>query len=230
MGGGGALNRAAKNTLVKQLKEWRENETKMQKKKMQKRKEDDKSGEGDASMDDVATLEGKFKVGTSKTPSDSEALVAGLSLKDGKDLTSQPQQLFTPHMRHGNNSDDVILMDGSRDVVDHKQFELDHCGFQQYQQGSDENNNDQDYESENNWEISHAIQSSIDDSTNQWQCKWQPPSTVCAAESNNGHSKDAASGGDHPDYEHPYAKQHDHLQHNADNEIIASLSSEMQHQ
>jgi hypothetical protein len=38
----------------------------MQKKKMQKKKEDDNSGEGDASMDDVATLEGKFKVGTSR--------------------------------------------------------------------------------------------------------------------------------------------------------------------
>jgi hypothetical protein len=48
----------------------------MQKKKMQKKKKDIKSGEGDASMDDVVTLEGKFKVGTSKTPSDSGALVA----------------------------------------------------------------------------------------------------------------------------------------------------------
>ncbi len=37
----------------------------MQKKKTQKKKEDDKSGEGDASMDDVAILEGEFKVGTS---------------------------------------------------------------------------------------------------------------------------------------------------------------------
>jgi hypothetical protein len=36
----------------------------MQKKKTRKKKEDDKSGEGDASMDDVATSEGKFKVGT----------------------------------------------------------------------------------------------------------------------------------------------------------------------
>ncbi len=49
---------------------------------------DDKSGEGDACMDDVATLEGKFKVGTSKTPSDSGALAAGFTLKDGKDSTS----------------------------------------------------------------------------------------------------------------------------------------------
>ncbi len=48
----------------------------MQKKKMQKKMEDDKSGEVDASMDDVATLVGKFKVGTSKTPSDSGALAA----------------------------------------------------------------------------------------------------------------------------------------------------------
>jgi hypothetical protein len=55
-----------KKTLVKQVKEWRENEAMMQKKKTQKKKEDDKSGEGDASMDDVATLEGEFKVGTSR--------------------------------------------------------------------------------------------------------------------------------------------------------------------
>jgi hypothetical protein len=61
---------------VKQLKEWRENGAMMQKKKMQKKMEDDKSGEVDASMDDVATLVGKFKVGTSKTPSDSGALAA----------------------------------------------------------------------------------------------------------------------------------------------------------
>ncbi len=50
---------------MKQLKEWRENEVMMLKKKTQKKKEDDKSGEGDASMDDVATLEGEFKVNTS---------------------------------------------------------------------------------------------------------------------------------------------------------------------
>ncbi len=55
---------------------------------MQKKKEDDKSGEGDASMDDVATLAGKFKIGTSKKPSDSGASVARFLLKDGKDITS----------------------------------------------------------------------------------------------------------------------------------------------
>jgi hypothetical protein len=52
----------------------------MQKKKTQKKKEDDKSGEGEASMDEVATLEGEFKVNTSKTPSDSGALAAGFLL------------------------------------------------------------------------------------------------------------------------------------------------------
>ncbi len=51
---------APKKILVEQLKEWRENEAMMQKKKMQKKKKDHKSGESDASMDDVATLEGKF--------------------------------------------------------------------------------------------------------------------------------------------------------------------------
>jgi hypothetical protein len=60
----------------------------MQKKKTQKKKEDDKSGEGDASMDDVATLEGKFNVSTSKTPRNSGALAARILLKDGKDITS----------------------------------------------------------------------------------------------------------------------------------------------
>ncbi len=74
---------------MKHLKEWRENEVMMQKKKTQKKKEGDKSGEGEASMDDVATLEGKFKVGTSKTPSDSEALAAEFFLKYCKDSTSQ---------------------------------------------------------------------------------------------------------------------------------------------
>ncbi len=61
----------------------------MQKKKTQKKMEDDKSGEGDASIDEVARLEGKFKVSTSKTPSDSGALMAGFLLEDGKDSTSQ---------------------------------------------------------------------------------------------------------------------------------------------
>ncbi len=56
VGGGGAWKRTAKKILVKQLKEWRENGAMMQKKKMQKKMEDDKSGEGDASMDDVAKL------------------------------------------------------------------------------------------------------------------------------------------------------------------------------
>jgi hypothetical protein len=88
VGGGGALRRATKKILVKQLKEWRENEAIMQKKKTQKKMEDDNNGEGDASMDDVATLVGEFKVGTSKTPSDSGALGAGFLLKDGKDSTS----------------------------------------------------------------------------------------------------------------------------------------------
>ncbi len=83
------MRHAAKKILVKQLKELRGNEAMMQKKKTQKKIEDDKSGEGDASMDDVATLAGKFKVSTSKTPSDSGALAAGFLLKDGKDSTSQ---------------------------------------------------------------------------------------------------------------------------------------------
>jgi hypothetical protein len=74
---------------VKQLKEWRENEAMMQKKKMQKKKDDHKSGEGDASMDNVATLAEEFKVGTSKMPSDSGALAAGVLLKDGIDITSR---------------------------------------------------------------------------------------------------------------------------------------------
>ncbi len=59
----------------------------MQKKKTQMKK-DDKTGKGDASMNDVATFTSKFKVGTSKMPSDSWAFAAGLLLKDGKDLTS----------------------------------------------------------------------------------------------------------------------------------------------
>ncbi len=83
------MRHAAKKIVVKQLKEWRENGAMMQKKKMQKKLEDDKSGEGDSSMDAVATLVGKFKVGTSKMPSDSGALAAGFLLKDGKDITSQ---------------------------------------------------------------------------------------------------------------------------------------------
>ena len=61
----------------------------IQKKKMQKKMEDDNSGEGDASVDGMATLEGKFEVGTSKMPSESGALAAGFLLKDGKDSTSQ---------------------------------------------------------------------------------------------------------------------------------------------
>ncbi len=83
------LRRAAKKIRVKQLKEWREHEANMQTKKVQKKKKDDKSGEGDASMDDVATLVGKFKAGTSNTPSDSGALAAGFLHKDSKDITSQ---------------------------------------------------------------------------------------------------------------------------------------------
>jgi hypothetical protein len=62
-------------------------------------------------MDDVVMLEGEFKVGTSKTPSDSGALVVGFLLKDSKDLTSQSQKPFTPQMRHGDNSDDIISTD-----------------------------------------------------------------------------------------------------------------------
>jgi hypothetical protein len=75
--------------LAKQLKEWRENEAMIQKKKMQKKMEDDNSGEGDASVDGMATLEGKFEVGTSKMQSDSGALPARFLRKNGKDITSQ---------------------------------------------------------------------------------------------------------------------------------------------
>jgi hypothetical protein len=77
VGRGGALKRATKKILVKQLKEWRENESMIQKKKTQKKKEDDKSGESDTSMDDMARLESKFKVGTSKMPRGSGAFAAG---------------------------------------------------------------------------------------------------------------------------------------------------------
>jgi hypothetical protein len=52
----------------------------MQKKKRQEKIEDDKSGEGNASMDGVTTLEVEFKVGTSKMPSDSGALAAAFLL------------------------------------------------------------------------------------------------------------------------------------------------------
>jgi hypothetical protein len=83
------LKLAAKMILVKQVKDWRENKAMMQQKKTQKMKEDDKSREGDASVDDVATLKGKFEVGTSYTLSDSGALAAEFLLKDGKDITSQ---------------------------------------------------------------------------------------------------------------------------------------------
>jgi hypothetical protein len=55
-GGGGALKLALKKILVKQLKEWRENEAMIQKKKKQKKMEHDKSGESDAGMDDMVTL------------------------------------------------------------------------------------------------------------------------------------------------------------------------------
>ncbi len=97
------MRRAAKKILVKQLKEWRENEAMMQKKKTQKKMEDDKSGEGDASLDDVATLACKFKVGTSKTPSDYGALAPGFLLKDGKDSTSQSygKRMMTKMMAEG---------------------------------------------------------------------------------------------------------------------------------
>jgi len=154
VGGGGALKRAAKKILVKQLKEWREKEAMMQKKKSQRKKENGKSGEGDASMDDGEMLGGEFNVGTSKTPSNSGALAAGFTLEDGEDITSRSQQPLMPQMRHDNTSDDVITIDGSRGV-DHKQSEVDRT------QGGDEDDNDQDYDSENDWETSHAIQSSI---------------------------------------------------------------------
>jgi 5'-3' exonuclease len=218
VGGGGALRRAAKKILVKQLKEWREKEAMMHKKKSQMKKADDKSGEGDASMDDVETLQGEFKVGTTKMPSNSGALAAGFTLEDGEDITFRSPQPLTPPMRHDNSSDDVISIDGSRGV-DHKQSEVDR------RQGADEDDNDQDYESENDWEMSHAIQSSINDSMNQR--KRQPSSPARAAESNDGNS---VSDEDDPDYENPYAERHDQFRHDADNDIIASLPSETRHQ
>jgi hypothetical protein len=77
-----------KKILVKQLKEWKENEMVMQKKKTQKKMEDDKTGEGVTSMDDVTTLEVEFKVSPLKMLRESGALVAGFLLTDSRDLTS----------------------------------------------------------------------------------------------------------------------------------------------
>jgi DNA excision repair protein ERCC-5 len=201
-GAGGALKRAAKKILVKRLKEWREKEAVMLKEK--KCKEQGKNGDDNAK--DMGDLE------RTKT-SNAGALSVGFNLEDHNTSTSKSQQLS----QCANTSDDIISIDDSVEA--------------DYEQSNTEDRqpqHDHNYESENDWEMSHAIQQSIDDSINQHQGerkrKWQSSSgAVANSDKSDNDDNDSV-------YENPSAKQNTHFKHDADNEIIASLPNESRHQ
>ena len=201
LGGGGALKRAAKKILVKRLKEWREREAVMLKEK--KCKEQGKNG--DYNAEDMGDLE------RTKT-SNAGALSGGFNLEDHNTSTSKSQQLSTMKLQCANTSDDIISIDNSVEA-DYKQSNTEDRQPQ----------HDHNYESENDWEMSHAIQQSIDDTINQHQGERKrklQSSSGAVANSDNSDNDD----------EDPSVEQYTNFKHDADNEIIASLPNESRHQ
>ena len=196
--GGGALRRAAKKILVKRLKEWREREAVMLKEK--KCKEN-----GDYNADDMGDLE------RTKT-SNAGALSVGFNLEDHNTSTSKSQQLSTMKLQCANTSDDIISIDNSVEA-DYKQSNTEDRQPQ----------HDHNYESENDWEMSHAIQQSIDDSINQHQGERKRKLQSSSGAVANSDKSDN-------DDEDPSVKRYTNFKHDADNEIIASLPNESRHQ
>jgi hypothetical protein len=140
--GGGALKRTAKKILVQRLKEWRTKEAKL------------------TGVEDVADVE---DVG-SKQMLPSSANVSGAFAAGFVPADSQKQQNSSVQHQSTNQEPDALDEAPKSDEADneiisiHSDHELDQLSA---------NNNDAD--SENDWEMSHAVQSSINASLSNQQ-------------------------------------------------------------
>jgi hypothetical protein len=230
-GGGGALRRAAKKILVRRLKEMREKEASMRKEEAKTRQR-----KRNGSDDDVEIVKGRDDINdiasVRTTTNDSGALAAGFTLEDDDEYLYDESIRISK--RPPANVGDVTSIEGDNSG-DHERSEEDRIGFQQHQRDDDDGGNDDgDYENEenhfeNDWEMSRAIQSSIDDVKDRRRRKRRG-----SADGDHGHADydddDAASDGNAYDDTFVERRRDDLIRHDADNEIIASLPSETRHQ
>ncbi|KAL7553273.1 hypothetical protein ACHAWF_016532 [Thalassiosira exigua] len=196
--GGGALRRTAKKILVKQLKEWREKEAK------QKKGGDSDGGKKKGTKVSSRSSNGGALAPGFTLPEDSEEEQLGEEQSKSQ-ASSEPNEKKAPgaveNMQEKCN-DEVISIDSNGSK-----------GREAKQKESEENNagemGEEECPSENDWEMSIAVQSSIDDSIRQQQKYYTGGS---------GHNNSS---------ENPF--EHEHYGR-ANNATIASLPSEARSQ
>jgi len=171
--GGGALKRAAKKILVKQLKEFREKEASAKRK--------DKEGEGNQVGVKKKNQTESDAVGRS---SKRVAMAAGFTLEDDDDDDEEGEATASP-LKAPTKRDPAMEAEKSigenNDVISINSENSKEEATQQLPPGLGGEGD----ESENDWEMSHAVQSSIDDSIKQNKKKQPSSHKAGYHESNN---------------------------------------------
>ena len=208
-GGGGALRRTAKKILVKQLKEIREKEAKLKKKgtispsKTAKKGEtDDTAGEAPASQ--PSNSSGAFAAGfTIAEDEAADDTTEAHNTKQSSDFDMNIDKADATKLKSG-ESDDVISIhsDDSREQA--KQQFKSQLGQFKTEHAKDQEDGEQ-CESDNDWEMSHAVQSSINESIQQ----------------------QTSTSYYNPNSDNPFDNE---FYHQADNETIAALPTEARSQ
>ena len=227
-GGDGALKRAARKILVKQLKELREKEAKIKNKKR-------KGGENDEYDDDALFIPEEERNVAKGTSSNNGALAAGFTLEDESDLplndatSSKEQQQSSINNKYKtaeDDNDDEVISINSKDSIYEKAVSINEKATQQ-QQHQMMGNGDKttEYESENDWEMSMAVQFSINDSLQQQQQQQRQQSSSYESNSDNNDTYNSTQEDEtnNPFEEHEYYAT-------ASNAEIANLPTETRHQ
>jgi len=160
-----ALKRTAKKILVKQLKDWRER--KLESSSKVNDNDDDENNERSPSKirSSATKTAGAFAAGftTGREEDEADAIIQSTTLSDNAADNNDDNDVITDS-KGGSSNDDAISIKSSSEGEEDQQSKprgranLSHDG-----------NDNEEYESENDWELSIAIQSSISDSVIQQQ-------------------------------------------------------------
>jgi len=155
--GDGAIKRAAKKILVKQLKEMRERQGRLKKNKKRS------NVNGNDGM-----LMREEEENTAKSSSNDGALAAGFILDNGEEnaisTTTKQQHKSTTKYKTTEQEDEVISINSKDDSVMDQVAMIDQAvAIQSFKQQQKKNESDD----ENDWEMSMAVQESINDSLQQ---------------------------------------------------------------
>ena len=151
-----ALKRTAKKILVKQLKDWRE-------KKLEASKDNNKRSPSERSSAKIPVTLGAFAAGF--TTGEVEADDAKMKSTQSDKVANNDDNAVNTESKGGSNNEDVISIKSSSEEDDDDEEDT----KPKAKPIHDANNNNDAYESENDWELSIAIQSSISDSIKQQQ-------------------------------------------------------------